>query len=424
MKRTRRQVNEIIIWFIFYVILVFVLLYFSLWYLYPKFLIIEEKKKNTENILKNIADIKKYWIDFNSFKKWIKTDDISKKEMLKSIDEDFYKENLTNTWNIDFSIYLNNLESSLFNEKNNKILTERNKKLSKILPSYIEWDRKIYVENKDWDKNWNKEWNENNINILTNFKFINHLELLLNTFNLKYSSSLWISNIVFLDDYWTKWWSSLESNIFYIPLKFNLNWDKRSIINFLYYIEHVWNVEEIIWKNDIKVNTDYDFLSYNWVPLVLEWEFWSMNYNIFEHQIADIESISTSEYLDSSINDRKWESFINFIKNNQWKEDYNIIVEMRFYIKWLPTYELEEWINLIIDKYDELNKNITKKLTNKYIKIDIRNELNKYNSTLKSISSNITKIKKSLIKKEDLEKNYKEALKLDLILKNIENKIK
>ena len=60
---------------------------------------------------------------------------------------------------------------------------------------------------------------------------------------------------------------SLETNLFYIPVKLSLTGNKEGIINFLHYVENVGKIYEE--DKDIKIYTD-TFLNKNGRKTVLE----------------------------------------------------------------------------------------------------------------------------------------------------------
>jgi hypothetical protein len=97
-----------------------------------------------------------------------------KLEILKNIGKDFYNSELTNkTENLNFSDFLGNKKELLNSDENKKILNFRDKKIKKILPSYI----------KNLDL-------KNDKDLLTDFKFINYIESMVETFSLKHNDSI------------------------------------------------------------------------------------------------------------------------------------------------------------------------------------------------------------------------------------------
>jgi hypothetical protein len=466
MKVTKRQQNGIIIHFLLYLVLLIVVLYFSLTFLYPTMMSIEGKKTDTEKLHELIGNVTSTWITFPEFQFLSK--DIEKstyvKEILKDLKEGFYKENFINEDFLEFDDFLKNKETKLNSPKNKDILAKREKNIVNILPSYSE--------------NYVRSWEDS----LTDFKFINYIESLLLTFNLSYHDSIWIKNLVLLDEFISQGWSqwSLKTNLFYIPVKLTVSWKKLEVINFLDYIQHVWNIE--IKEKDIQIYGDNfkergreDFKDRNGREIVLKWDKKTKDYNIYEHQIVDIESIKMVDYIDSSrepYQEEEKTGFIQYLKDTQGSEAITLDLRLRFYVKWYPNYKLESFIEKVLwakkkkiikngkhleakreakateykkyehdaktntgvlmtySKYElvkqEVNKHIndTKKGKTNNKKTYILLEIQNASTYLKEITKDITNIRKSLKKKEDLESLYKRAVEYDIIFESLRKLIK
>lgn len=405
MEKTKRQKNAIIIYFLFYLLLLLGIIYIAYNYVYPKIIEIEKIKDETSDLSISINKLKKEWLTFDEFMSLNKK--INEKnyinELLKNLDIEFYNKNLVNSWELDYIDFINKKKKDLDNEENKKILIERDLLISSILP--------YFSENYTWDDDKQS---------LSNLKFVSYIETLLETFNLKYSNSIWIKNINILEDYSST--NSLETNIYSIPVKLSIEWKKTWIINFLHYIENVWKLDDK--NNNIENIVIYkdDFLSKNNVGIRIEWDAISNDYNIYKHQIIDIENIKIPWYIDSSNEYRKW-SFTDFIKETQWNDIIDIDVDLLFYVKWYPQYKLEQLIINILDQYDYLIKKIDVKLKDINKNKDYTSKFNKINNYLKSISNDIKLIKVWInTKKENLDNVYKNVIKYKYIFDNI-NKI-
>jgi len=415
MELTKREKDSIFIVFWFYIILFFVLIYYSINYLYPNIKTIENKKVELKALYKNKEIIEKQWISFNDFvslNKALKTtknekDNTYLKTIIENVDVKFYNDNFINNWEWDYKNFIIQKNEEVNSEENQKKLLDQANQISKILPSYIE----KYL------------WNEKNI--LTNFKFINYIESIIETFNLSTSDKIWINKIELLWDYKKLNWktNNLEVNIFSIPLKLTIQWEKSSILNFLLFVKKVWNVDlkngEFVIKSWEKLKTKH------WI-VVLKWdEFDNIdNYNLYKNQIFDIDYIKFWEYIDSSLLLR-WESeFIKFINNTQWEEKYQIDIKLSFYVKWIEQFELYSFINNILTRYSKLNTNVAKKLksfdTNKYDLVQFK----KSNTYLKEIETDIWLLKKELQKKDDLEWLYNKVMKYNTSFTQIEKLFK
>lgn len=402
---SQREKNSSIIIFTFYVLLFFVLIYCLIQYLYPNILKIEASKNELRQLYENILKTEKEWLSYNDFITLNSTkEDVYFRWILNNISEDYYNKNFINNWSWSFSSFIDSKIKSINSKENQAKLISQNDKVSKILPSYLE----------------NSSWKEKNI--LTNFKFINYVENIFETFNLRSSDKIWISNIELLWDYQKLNWldNNLDVNIFALPLKLTIEWKKESIINFIYFAQHVWNINI---NNDISIYSDSFLKTIHW-NIVFKWDYNnSRDYNIYKNQIFEIEYIKFWDYIDSSFDD-KWNSnFIDFLKKNQWDEDYKIDVKLNFYVKWIQQFELSSYIKSILDKYSELNSLISKKLKNVNIdKYDLVT-YKKANSYLNEIREEINSLSKELEKNINLEDLYNKVIKYNTSFIQIEKLI-
>lgn len=405
MERQKREINIIMIHFGFYFVLTIGLIVYLSTSIFPQILSLEETKKSTKELYNNLTRIEKSWLTFDEFKSlnstWNKNVVIS--EILNSITNDFYTTNLVNTKESNYTKFLEKKVIDLNNSDNQKLVEEKINKISKVLPPYT-------------DNSF-----EFSPFTLTDYKFVNYVESIIESFNLNSSSSIWIAKISLLDDYAISTWKSdsLQSNIYYIPLNLVLKWTKSSVIEFLFFIENVGNIN--IDKNNININNNYWFLSKNWIKKILEWDRLTSDYNIFEHQIVDIDKIVFNDYIDSSYISRWDTSFRDFIIKTQWKDQIEINVNLLFYVKWQPTYKLLEKINAILDIYNNTNLLIDKWLSNPKTEwVELVN-LKKYKATIKQFSDETNNMRKSLIKKENMEEIYIRAVKIEEIITPIYN---
>ena len=405
MKRSRREKNSITIGFTFYLLGFLIVSYLLLFFIYPKILLIEEQKSDINSLYNSIETIRNKWIEFSDFKKEAKdlADTTYIREVVNSIETSFYDANLVNNSNSDYDVFLEEITSMI--EANSSIKDEKDKVVEKLLPSYSENPIDTTSEN------------------LTDFKFINYLESIFETFNLSYSDPIGIKNVVLVEDFSSSDDNSLETNIFYIPVDLSLVWSKKWILNFIHYIENVWNVW--LTENDIEILADKVLYNNN-LPLLLEWDKFSKLYNIYEHQIIDIEDIRMRDYIDSSYKFRGAdESLVDFIKDGtQSNQRYEIDIKLRFYVKWLPNYKLEDFINSVVEKYTDTVSWVNFRLKNTDTEWSVSVNAKKSSAYLKEISRDINQIKKDIkSKNNNLELLYKKALNYDTIFTNIQEKL-
>lgn len=400
MKRTKRQENWIVIHFTFFLILFLGLIFYFISSVFPSIREIEIKKNSSVEIYNSLGKIEKDGLTLWEFKKnvnetvlktmtWSKFDSVYLQEILKELKPNFYNEFFKNNTKLSYDEFISNLSSS---DTEKLEFKKKQAIIYNILPIYSE------------------SFSDEEIETLTDYKFINYIESIWETFNINFNNPIWIKNVVLLDDFST--WigdSSLETNIYYIPLNLDISWTKKSILEFLYFIENVWNLK--IEEDNIFINNeiDDDFLSFK--NRVLKGQRKTKEYNIFNNQIIDISSIEFTDYIDSSFdNTEKEANLIAYIKNNQWEEEYKVNVSLEFYVKGIPMYKLEEYIKAFLARYLEMNTAVNKELKNTDISWIKRGKLIKISNTLKQLwSRTINDIEKSLDTKKDIEKVYNQA---------------
>lgn len=406
MKRTTREKNTIIITFIFYFILILGVIWIILFNTIWKISEVEAKKIDTQKLYEELSKIKKEWINFNEFKN-ISTDNETDKVILSNITSDFYNKYLKNNWSTDFDTFINKKKKELNSEENIKLIEKNKSQIINILPTYSENNINIW-----WDK-------------LSDLKFVNYIESIVDSFNLSIWWSIGIWNVVLLDEYAvsSNWWDSLESSIFYIPLNITVKGTKSNIIDFLYFIEHVWNIE--INNNKINVVRDYkNFLSVNWFPKILSWDKYIKDYNIFENQITDISKISIPEYIDWSYISRGDKDFIDFIKKTQWNEEFEVKVNLNFYVKWQPKYEILKFIKSVTNNFKLLNLKVNQLISWNKVKWAKLIDLKKKQNLLKNLNTKVVNINKELRKQKDLEQIYKNAIEINKFIEPLCNDLK
>lgn len=346
-------------------------------------------KKEETNILlneynKNIS----YWItfaDFNNKKSALTDIDSYKKNILDILDIWFYNKFFINTWTDSYENFLLNLWKSINEKIWSKEFKDKQKLLSTILPIYSN------SALMDWT--------------ITDSTFINNIETLIDKFNLSTSDSITVSDIIAVEDLNTKKnrKSLLDSEIYYFKLPLKLTWTKKDVIDFIHYVENVWSIQ--ISGNDINLYKDS-----------------SDNY---EWQVAEIESIKIWSYLDSdksTIN--KW-SFTDFIKNNQWNEKLDIEIVLNFYVKWLASYKVQDYVNLLNKNYTKLSKDTTSLISkidqNNPNFISTFNKLNSIKIYLDNIKKEISDLNVKARKSEDIGNTYSQAYKFTNSLNNLSN---
>lgn len=368
-----------------------------------------EYSNNKETLItkiNNYEKLQKDWLSFWNFSSLIT--DTNTKTLVSKIWADFFSSNLKNNSNKLYLDFLKDKEKKINELKKSDTIKFRDEKVSKILPSYQEW---VSI---DWS--------------MTDLEFVNYIESLLRTFRLKTESKIWINELVLVEDKTTsktKNTDTLSSQIFYIPLKLDLEWAKSDVVDFLYFLQNVWRVESVR-DNDIVIYRDN----------VINRRLWNSNWsNIYENKIVDIDSIEFKNYLDTSsfIRSTSWEKsslwFLYFIRN--WVEKsqaFRFNLSLRFYVKWLPTYKIESYLSKTVELYKEKVK-----LTNENLKIvqakkwantttdiiNIISNLRSIETYLSDLDQSMKKLELGIKEKNNLEKLYTDATKARYDIDNI-----
>ena len=126
--------------------------------------------------------------------------------------------------------------------------------------------------------------------------------------------------------------------------------------------------------------------------------------------------------------------FVTFLKNGSEKNDeYSVNVNLKFYVKGLPTYKIEVFVESVVQKYtDTLSevKNLLSQAQNRKTML-LNGNIVEVIPTIKSIElylgelqSPINKLKDGVGKKVNLNVLYKEAIQIDYELWNLQQYVK
>lgn len=326
MKLNKRIKSSLIQTFIFNVILLVILI--ALWVLvfWPSFNEIEEKKNTLSTEYSRLNNMKSSGIEFQDFKELSSASDMSGylKEVIQSTWDEFYVRNFRNDdTDTTFESFIADKEISVLEEKKSSLLENKTEIVDKLLPVYVTNDL--------------EEW-------INDFDFINYVESLLYSFNLISTDGIWIDELKRAEDMtWMK--SNLDSNIFYIPLRLEVTWQKADIIDFIHYFENVGSINIDEW--DTKVYTD------NVLSQTIGWNASEEPGNIYKNQLSDIKSISMDRYLDASSEVSRG-SLTDFVKTTQSRQRFTAELDLRFYVQWLPDYKIENYIQSVVKEHSDL----------------------------------------------------------------------
>ncbi len=374
--------------------------------MYPSYLEIQDEKSQLSQQYTIYREISEKGISLNEFTSKVNQDKAATdylKDIIKIIPESFYDKNIKNTSWGTFLSFIQNKIAKIESSKKDKLLEQRDQKLQAILPSYT--DNGASIDN------------QNNI---TEFKFVNYVESLLYAFDLSSSSTIGISDLVPVKQFTeslTKQDSSIDTNIYYIPLKLEVTGKKTDIIDFLHFVENVGSIS--IWKDqDIQVFEDQELKN-----ILPEGD----GKNIYQNQVFDVEVMKMTSYLDSSLSPSDL-PLVDLVKKDQANESIDLELQLRFYVKGLPNYLVKKYVKDTADKYDGLVKRVDKKMKDvSMIQFETSDQIIMANSVktlsydLQTISDDIKKLKMGLAKNEDIAALYRKSTSYMSKFTSIEN---
>ena len=420
------------------IMFIFVLLRYFL----PEYLLVEEKKEKLNVLQLENETLSKKWLEYNDFKDLFFKNDSKNSEYIKNIFnispkdiKDTYEWNFINKGNSGYNDFISKKTEEIKNKELSLSSSKIKQKIEKILPYYKD------SSSLDW-------------NGITDFKFINYIENIINKFWLEYSWSIWIWDFKLeeseLNDDKNKTKNQLEWEIYSFKLPLKVIWKKKNIIDFIYYLENVWSVSFIKEGQDIRIkeinnekyirNKEWNIIAINDFYNIQRYFLWEKD--ILNNIVVGIENIKLKGYIDSSLNpidyDNELVTFINFIKKDQPDEKYEINIDLKFYVRWLERYKTKKYIDNVVSRYNKLLKTISSGI--KFWKKNRSNfsvrskfslkELEKYNIYLLSLSKEINKkrLEKELwnvyIEAQKYEKVFDNISKsLDIHLKNVSENI-
>lgn len=415
-------------------IIVAILIAVGFYFVIPEYRISESHKIWVHNAKDKHTRLLSSWLTFDEFKEvYAAGSDLytwENLDLFNSILTDFREDDFNNYFTHTWSVYEDFIEKQILDAKEKRITqisTGLDSSIAEILPEYS-WDSSLVT------------------NSLTDFKFINHIEWLLDTFQLSTDSVIWIweltdtSNVDENELNATIKENPLNGIIYEGVISLDLIWDKKNVINFIHYIENVWkiNVENkeitLYEPSKIKVIKNPEgVITYrnNFLDMP---KFINNDADIYNKLIMEVEEFYSEDYLDSSdLPTKNWYDFIQFIKEDQWTKRFEFSLKIKYYVKGLPTFKIDSFITNLQWRYTELlkitqeafedvNKNRSSLNDNQAIaSMWSLENLNKY---LLWIQSDIEAMRSSFEKKEDLGTLYKDAQDLKSVFEIITNKLK
>lgn len=423
-KRTKREESMIVLWNVFFWLLTIWLIVWIFTYILPNYNEINTLKTQAFEEKQKLETYKKQWIPFSKLKDYSEKAEIFWENLalknqvswiLSEMTDELYNKTLKNTKEADYQTFIKKKLDSYKEDKNSEEILDMT---SKILPLY---DKSI------WEKGQ-----------ITEFEFINYVESIIATFNLRYKNSIWINNLSYLEEYkLTNSDNSFDKWISQIPIELDIVWNKSSILDFLYFIENVWKVE-LSESGEIIINVPENNELFNFRNKKLEKDRYKQteNYNIFDNQIIDVESIEFKDSIDwkysSPTITENGNEFLKYIKETQEKERFEVKMKINFYVKWLPKYKVDEFNVNFTKKLNSVDSSLTRLLAIPRISWNDKSKLKNIKTSVDNIKSstqeqawwNNNENENALIQKFQNNTLYMEILEwYEKEIKEIDNKI-
>lgn len=385
----------------------FVIFWVFVWmYTIPELAKIEAIQFETQNQIDRYEKEVKEGIPLSAFMQHVS--DASLKKLLQTEDgNQYFVANLKNQESPNYDTFLTGRESYIDEMNKSWVLAQRDTQLNKILPSYTQGF-----------------WVEGNMSDLA---FVNYIEGLLKTFWLKSTSPIGIDQVIPVNPEDT----NTATQLFYIPLSLDISGRKTDVIDFLYFVQNVGEVANISKQNGVDTLTIHkDTL----LPKVFAWQTPASGYNIYENKLVELDEVSLPEYIDTSSSLRpssqsSVEGLVSFTRaNGEQNDEYHAKVWLKFYVRGLPSYKIEAFIENVIEKFNTLSSEVGEKLAtaknrnalsldgNMIEKINILSSMSVY---LETLGENIGTLQAGLLQKTNLDNLYKTASDIDYQIENL-----
>ncbi|MCD5380762.1 hypothetical protein LR004_02445, partial [Candidatus Gracilibacteria bacterium] len=285
--------------FIFNIIILTILMVIAMFYLYPQYTLSEEKIKTFSGISNNYQTLVEKGLSFTEFniihKKDGKTLKGGDSALLNNILTDFREDDYNTHFSHTGTIYKDFLDGKVIDAKEKReaqIGTNIITKINEILPEYSS-DSSLVTDS------------------LTDFKFINHIEGLLDTFQLSSKDKIGIGQLTETrKESIKKGEKAVKKNplngvIYEGKLKLDLIGEKKNIVNFIHYIENVGkitvdNKEVNIYEgtnSKFYIDNNNERVKNNFLDIS---DYFKDGINPYDGLIMEVDDLSFMEYMDSS----------------------------------------------------------------------------------------------------------------------------
>lgn len=331
MKLTKRMQNAMIQAFIANVLFFLIFVSLIVFYIYPQYKNIQALKWELQSLSATTQEISKKGISFADFKtavgEFIQQQDPFFSNILLKVEKTFYDTYFQNTTEATFEDNIKKIEKEIVEVKSSQSYKDANALVDTVLPFYSQ-----------------NAWTEE-VKGVNDFYFINYIENLLYTFNLKSAGSIGVGELMkYVNDAQSNSPQAAEQiqndllseDIYIIPLSFDIVGQKADIIDFIHFFQNVGSLK----LEEGKLNVYKD----NLINKTLDGKEGGWDYNIYKNQIAVIDTLSLVEYPDSSTfsNSTTYTPLVNLIKTFQAKEKYAATLSVHFYVSGIPLYKIQQ----------------------------------------------------------------------------------
>ena len=404
----------------------------GLFYIYPQYLLSEETKSTFLASSQTYSDLKKNGLSFDEFfaihkSDWSKIkwgDTTLLNNILTDFREDDYKAHFSHT-GADYQTFLDAKIIDAKEKRELQIWSNITTKINEILPEYSS-DSSLVEDS------------------LTDFKFVNNVEWLLDKFQLSTKDKIGIWELTEVgieeekDPKKPVKSNPLDGTIYQWKLKLDLIGEKKNIINFLHYIENVWKISvkdknvSILTPNtnNMIVTDDQERIKNNFLDIP---DYFRGVENPYNALVMEIGELSFSDYPDSSdLPTPDWYSLVQLIKESQASEKFEINITLLYYVKWLPTFKIDTYIQGVQLRYTQLSKIATswfayvsknRASLNDSNAISAIGSLDNINRYLLGLEKEFANMNKEAKKREDLWALYKTAQDFNKIFEVITEKL-
>lgn len=403
------------VWLNVFVLIIFAWFYFL--FLSWELQIVQQNKDALQQAYDRFTNMEKKGLTLWELTATFPEDKQDQKMLVQNGWNELYQSIFANNTTKNYLDFLKEKEAYISELKQTDFIQQRDLKISKALP--------IFEEKGNGD-----------LGTLTEVEFSSYFERLFRTFWLGYDGQVSFSNMELLNPEDLKnQKNSYTPQIYFNEMTFKIDGKKWDIIDFLYFVENVWNISIV--NND--GNEDVAFHTDN----VIQKQFFSAyrgwTKNIYENMMMEIVNLKMSDSFDSSDSANAisniWKpsiAYLTYLKSsNNLSEEFGVEVTFRFYVRGIPLYKKESDIKNVLDRYTKLNsdiKSLLQKSKNRSLQksnikmIEVVNTLTSLDLYMTNLDTKIKSIRVWINQKANIEWLYKEAYSinkdLDIINKN------